>query len=293
MPADRHRRNPPAALTTPNLAAPSAGSHGMAGATGPAPYGGRHRTARSGTAGAALRAVGSRLRGLMPRKAAGHEERVLRVPEPTATALGAGAADLGVPVEFVVPVRWGACREDVLREWPGAQWWEGAPVLPVLARDLAARAAAWHAAVVAVGPGAGFPDPLLEGSNARALHRVIASHGWPDQFLVGREGAQAALEIALTCDGLPFLRTLLRHLATAVTRGRAPRHHQALLFDRVCVADGRPQRYGTQQRPGPDGTPVLWPVDEPGLLPGRRAGVGLAPHPGAALRRPSGGTAAA
>ncbi|MEU0990634.1 DUF6624 domain-containing protein [Streptomyces sp. NPDC005953] len=124
-------------------------------------------------------------------------------------------------------------------------------------------------------PGGEPVHRLLADSNARVLHRILLSHGWPGYGLVGVEGAEAALRIALDAEPVVFLRTLLRILDSAVRRGDAPQHYRALLLDRFCVREGLPQRYGTHVRPGADGGCEVWPVEDPVLLPVWRAEVGL------------------
>ncbi|MFI1884838.1 DUF6624 domain-containing protein [Streptomyces jumonjinensis] len=118
---------------------------------------------------------------------------------------------------------------------------------------------------------------LVNEANALALRRIVSVHGWPGSRLVGVRGAEAALSVALGVDRSFFLRTLLRMLDTAVASGDAPRVHQALVYDRMCVLEGRPQRYGTQFRSGRGGVREVWPVAEPELLDIRRADVGLPP----------------
>lgn len=49
----------------------------------------------------------------------------------------------------------------------------------------------------------------------------------------------------------------------------------ALLTDRVLRAQGKPQRYGTQFKPGADGSMVLEPTEDEAGLDARRRAVGL------------------
>jgi hypothetical protein len=52
----------------------------------------------------------------------------------------------------------------------------------------------------------------------------------------------------------------------------------AFLTDRILVAEGRPQRYGTQFGADEQGRRTLKPVEEPANLDKRRAAMGLEPE---------------
>ena len=114
--------------------------------------------------------------------------------------------------------------------------------------------------------------------NARRLHRIIESVGWPGTDLVGPEGAEAAwiiLQHAIAEPGL--LRRALPLLQTAASEGRASPRHAAMLEDRIRFFEGRPQRYGTQFDWDADGKLSAGEVDDPQRLDERRHAVGLPP----------------
>ncbi|MFD9285232.1 DUF6624 domain-containing protein [Streptomyces mirabilis] len=76
---------------------------------------------------------------------------------------------------------------------------------------------------------------------------LIAARGWPGEALVGRQAAGAAWLLAQHADRRPdFQRECLELLAAAVTAGDADPQHGALLEDRVLVAQGQRQVFGTQ-----------------------------------------------
>ncbi|MGC5363389.1 DUF6624 domain-containing protein [Streptomyces sp. DT24] len=62
-----------------------------------------------------------------------------------------------------------------------------------------------------------------------------------------------------------------------MTAGDAAPRHGALLEDRVLVAQGLPQIFGTQLIPGPDGALVPHPVQEPDAVDELRAAWGFDP----------------
>jgi hypothetical protein len=74
-----------------------------------------------------------------------------------------------------------------------------------------------------------------------------------------------------------FQRECLELLGEAVDAGEADASNLAYLTDRVLRAEGRPQRYGTQFGPGPDGGFEPQPLEDPDRVDERRASVGLGP----------------
>jgi hypothetical protein len=61
-------------------------------------------------------------------------------------------------------------------------------------------------------------------ANARELRSIIQEHGWPDEALIGPEGAEAAWLIAQHSIGEPdFMRNCRALLDEASSLGRVPR----------------------------------------------------------------------
>jgi len=56
-----------------------------------------------------------------------------------------------------------------------------------------------------------------------------------------------------------------------------PAAQEAYLFDRIAMYEGRPQRYGTQSLPCPDGQYRRWQTEDPEHLNARRAAMGMPP----------------
>ena len=111
------------------------------------------------------------------------------------------------------------------------------------------------------------------------LKQIIAEHGWPTIALVGEDGEDAAWAIAQHSDLDPeFQREALELLRQAVASGQASPGNLAYLEDRVAVAAGEPQRYGTQVGCGPDGPVPATPIDDEAGLEQRRAEAGLDPY---------------
>ena len=135
-----------------------------------------------------------------------------------------------------------------------------------------------------------------DGENLPWLKEVVAAHGWPGASLVGTDGAHAAWLLAQHADADPaFQRQCLGLIGAAVEAGEASLLEYAYLTDRVLLAEGRSQVYGTQVTRR-DGAWVPRGPARPGA--GRRAPGGRGPRtargvPGAVRRLPAAGVAAA
>ncbi|MCX4784095.1 DUF6624 domain-containing protein [Streptomyces sp. NBC_01264] len=112
----------------------------------------------------------------------------------------------------------------------------------------------------------------VDEGNTAWLNTVIGSHGWPGEALVGSDGASAAWLFAQHADRQPdFQGECLTLLAAAVTAGDADPRHGALLEDRVLVAAGLPQLFGTQLTQGPGGRLVPLPLRDAAEVDNLRA----------------------
>jgi hypothetical protein len=111
------------------------------------------------------------------------------------------------------------------------------------------------------------------------LKEIIEEHGWPGYDLVGEEGEEAAWVLAQHADLDPaFQEQALGLLREAVAQGQASPGNLAYLEDRVAVAQGRPQLYGTQMGCRKEGPVPATPIEDPEGLDERRAEAGLPPH---------------
>jgi hypothetical protein len=114
----------------------------------------------------------------------------------------------------------------------------------------------------------------LDLSNTRRLKQIVAQHGWPGQSLVGPIGEQAAWLLAQHADhDLAFQQYCLPLLERAVQNQEASPANWAYLIDRVRVAEGHPQVYGTQFH----GALRPLPIEDATRVDERRAEVGLPP----------------
>lgn len=123
-------------------------------------------------------------------------------------------------------------------------------------------------------------EGTFEGDQARTdrLKEIIATHGWPGISLVGEDGEDAAWAIAQHSDLDPeFQAEALERLRAAVAADDASPGNLAYLEDRVAVAAGEDQLYGTQVGCGPDGPAPATPIRDEASVEERRAAAGLDP----------------
>ncbi|MEU2269798.1 DUF6624 domain-containing protein [Streptomyces olindensis] len=119
----------------------------------------------------------------------------------------------------------------------------------------------------------------IDADNTAWLKQVIEKHGWPGIALVGEQGADEAWLLAQHADRAPgFQRQVLALLRDALEAEDVLPRHFAYLTDRVLVAAGELQVYGTQYTNDPGGENLRpYPVTDPDQLDVRRASVGLEP----------------
>ena len=114
-------------------------------------------------------------------------------------------------------------------------------------------------------------------SNSSRLRQIIAVFGWPGTALVGEKGAKAAWRIALhSISEPPFMRQCRDLIDAASQQSDVPRWQFAIIDDRIRVYEGRPQRYGTQLRPGLNGLEP-YPLENESRINSMRMQAGLPP----------------
>jgi hypothetical protein len=115
----------------------------------------------------------------------------------------------------------------------------------------------------------------IDDDNIAWLEQVVDAVGWPGRSRVGEEGAHAAWLLAQHADRHPALQQRwLTLLEQAVADGEASPADLAFLTDRVRLAQGELQVYGTQMN-ARDGRFVACRLGEPETVDLRRASVGL------------------
>jgi hypothetical protein len=129
---------------------------------------------------------------------------------------------------------------------------------------------------------AGAPAELarlmeMDSANTAWLATIIDKIGWPGRSLVGEDGAHAAWLLVQHADlSRPFQERCLKLLRKAVKASEAAAVDLAHLTDRVLLAKGRSQVYGTQTTVR-DGHYQPAPIKNAKRVDARRAAVGLPP----------------
>jgi hypothetical protein len=116
----------------------------------------------------------------------------------------------------------------------------------------------------------------IDDDNTKWLKGVIDKRGWPGITLVGKDGAYAAWLLVQHADAEPKFQRRCLDLMAKLPRDEVSQSDLAYLTDRVLLAEGKKQRYGTQctmvkgkWRPRP--------LEDEANVDKRRADVGLMP----------------
>jgi uncharacterized protein (TIGR03067 family) len=118
----------------------------------------------------------------------------------------------------------------------------------------------------------------MDAKHGEWLKTTLTKHGWPGVSLVGKDGAEAAFALAQHGgqSDPDFQKKCLELLAAAVKAKDASPIHLAHLTDRVRVAAGEKQVYGTEVEEK-NGTLVAAPIEDEAKVDERRKAVGLPP----------------
>ena len=117
----------------------------------------------------------------------------------------------------------------------------------------------------------------VEADNVAWLRSVVAEIGWPGRSMVGSDGADAALMLAQhTGRDHVFQRQCLDLLRRAAEAGEAAPAQVAYLTDRILLAEGHQQEYGTELI-GRDGQWLAHRLRDPATVDDRRATLSLGP----------------
>lgn len=102
-------------------------------------------------------------------------------------------------------------------------------------------------------------------------------HGWPRLSEVGAEAARAAFLLAQHSADKAFQRRCLDLMTPLVQEKEVEPMDWAYLLDRVRLAEGQKQVYGSQILQNPDGTLSVAPLEDPDQVDARRAQLGMPP----------------
>jgi hypothetical protein len=112
---------------------------------------------------------------------------------------------------------------------------------------------------------------VVDRETTARMKQVVAQHSWPGKRIVGVDGANAAWLLVHHADAdVPFQKACLALMEPLVAKGEVTGKDYAFLWDRVAIAEGRKQRYGTQL----DGDDVA-PLEDPANVDARRKAMGM------------------
>jgi uncharacterized protein DUF6624 len=112
--------------------------------------------------------------------------------------------------------------------------------------------------------------------NTKRLSDIIDEHGWPANSLVGRDGSHAAWLLVQHADADLKLQRKCLDLMAKLPKAEVSQTDLAYLTDRVLLAEGKKQIYGTQFTSS-GGKWEPRPLEDAANVDKRRAKVGLQP----------------
>jgi len=115
-------------------------------------------------------------------------------------------------------------------------------------------------------------------SHIKRAREIIEKEGWPGFDKIGEDGSQSLFLIVQHADADPsFQKNALKHLGKTFEEGKAHGNNVAYLTDRVRVAEGLPQVYGTQLDYDDNACPIPGSIENEEQVDLRRAEVGMEP----------------
>ena len=116
----------------------------------------------------------------------------------------------------------------------------------------------------------------VDEDNTKWLKDVVEKHGWPTNTLVGKDGANAGWLLVQHADHDPKFQRRCLDLMADLPKHEVSQSNLAYLTDRVLLAEGKKQLYGTQFAVV-DGKWKPRPLEDEASVDKRRAEVGLPP----------------
>lgn len=118
----------------------------------------------------------------------------------------------------------------------------------------------------------------VDSANTAWLKADVAAHGWYRTSVHGEQAAGAAWLMAQHADrDRAFQRHVLGLLEPLVAEGEVASSNYAYLYDRVAVAENRPQRYGTQGQCAARGMWEPFELEDPARTDNWREQVDIGP----------------
>ncbi|MFZ6643137.1 DUF6624 domain-containing protein [Undibacterium sp. TC4M20W] len=122
-------------------------------------------------------------------------------------------------------------------------------------------------------------DNLIETdkNNLARFKEIIKAIGWPSVDKVGAKASEGAFFIAQhAVTDWPLMEFALIHVEADYRAGKSTGNNYALMYDRINMLHGKPQKYGTQIVNNSDGCGV-YQLEDAGKVDIYRQDVGLTP----------------
>lgn len=117
------------------------------------------------------------------------------------------------------------------------------------------------------------PIEAADAENEKALLAMVPPEGWFLKSRYGPRAAQAAFTIVQHAD-LSLWRRFVPVLEPLVAKGEVDGQSYGLMYDRLAINEGRPQRYGSQMT-CKDGKYVVDRLEAPETVDERRKAMGF------------------
>ena len=116
----------------------------------------------------------------------------------------------------------------------------------------------------------------IDAALTKQLKDIVAHYGWPTISMVGPDASKAATLLLGHTTDLAWRKSLLPQLTTLADQRQIDPAQLAIVIDKQLVAEGKPQRYGTQFKMV-DGEMAMISVEDPGGLDSLRSRAQLPP----------------
>lgn len=113
----------------------------------------------------------------------------------------------------------------------------------------------------------------IDSVNQQKIFKILDSRGFVGKDKVG--DACRAYWLVVQHSSVKMQRKYLPLFLKAAERGDIPRENVAMMEDRICLFEGRPQRYGTQLEEDKDGKWHLYKLEDPEKVDEYRKSVGM------------------
>lgn len=115
----------------------------------------------------------------------------------------------------------------------------------------------------------------VDAVNQKRLKEIITLIGWPSKELVGENASSGAFLVAQHAgEDLGFMKEVFSHIEADYRKQKASPSQYALMYDRIKMLEGKPQRFGTQFNKNSSGCRA-WKMEEPEKVDEYRAQMGL------------------